>query len=72
MGGEIHDARRTIPRAVLTAGAIMTVLYMVATLSILLAIPTEQVSGLQGIMQASNGWQPMPAWRGSRRSSRRW
>lgn len=52
MGGEIHDARRTIPRAVLTAGAIMTVLYMVATLSILLAIPTEQVSGLQGIMQA--------------------
>jgi glutamate:GABA antiporter len=52
MGEEIHDPRRTIPRAVLAAGAIMTVLYIVATLSILLAIPQDQVSGLQGVMQA--------------------
>ena len=52
MGEEIHDARRTVPRAVLTAGAVVTVLYVVATLSILLAIPKEQVSGLQGAMQA--------------------
>jgi glutamate:GABA antiporter len=52
MGEEIQDARRTVPRAVLAAGAIVTVLYIVTTLSILLAIPKEQVSGLQGIMQA--------------------
>jgi amino acid transporter len=52
MGEEIHDARRTIPRAVLTAGAVMTVLYILGTLSVLLAIPKEQVSGLQGIPQA--------------------
>jgi glutamate:GABA antiporter len=52
MGEEIHDARRTIPRAVLAAGALMTALYIVTTLSILLAIPQDQVSGLQGIMQA--------------------
>jgi amino acid transporter len=52
MGDEIEDARRTVPRAVLTAGALMTVLYIVATLSVLLAMPTSQVSGLQGIMQA--------------------
>jgi amino acid transporter len=52
MGEEIRDARRTIPRAILTAGAIVTFLYIVATLSILLAIPKEQVTGLQGAMQA--------------------
>ncbi len=52
MGEEIQDARRTVPRAILTAGALITVLYIAGTLSILLAIPKEQVSGLQGIMQA--------------------
>ena len=52
MGDEIQDARRTVPRAILAAGALITVLYLVGTLSVLLAIPHEQVSGLQGIMQA--------------------
>jgi amino acid transporter len=52
MGDEIQDARRTVPRAILTAGALITVLYIVGTVSVLLAIPKEQVSGLQGIMQA--------------------
>jgi amino acid transporter len=52
MGEEILDARRTVPRAILAAGALITVLYIAGTLSILLAIPKEQVSGLQGIMQA--------------------
>jgi amino acid transporter len=52
MGEEIHDARRTVPRAILVAGAIITVLYIAGTFSVLLAISKEQVSGLQGIMQA--------------------
>ena len=52
MGEEIQDARRTVPRAILAAGALITVLYLVGTLSILIAIPKEQVSGLQGMMQA--------------------
>lgn len=52
MGEEIKDARRTVPRAVLAAGAAITILYIVGTLSVLVAIPKEQVSGLQGIMQA--------------------
>jgi len=52
MGDEIVDARRTIPRAILAAGAVMTVMYMFGTLSVLLAMPKEQVSGIQGIMQA--------------------
>jgi glutamate:GABA antiporter len=52
MGEEIEDARRTIPRAILTSGAVIAVLYLAGTLSVLLTIPKEQVSGLQGIMQA--------------------
>ena len=52
MGEEIHDARRTVPRAVLAAGIVITALYVTATLSVLIAIPRNEVSGLQGIMQA--------------------
>ncbi len=52
MGEEIHDARRTVPRAVIASGIVITVLYILGTLSILIAIPASEVSGLQGIMQA--------------------
>jgi glutamate:GABA antiporter len=52
MGDEIQDARKTVPRAILTAGAAMTVLYILGTASVLLTIPTEQITGLQGISQA--------------------
>ncbi len=52
MGEEIEDARRTVPRAVLSAGAVMTMLYILTTLCVLLALPKDQVTGLQGIMQA--------------------
>jgi amino acid transporter len=52
MAEEIHDARRTVPRAVLAAAVIITLLYLAGTFSVLLAIPQEQISGLQGIMQA--------------------
>jgi len=52
MGEEIVDPRRTVPRAILAAGAVMTILYVLGTLSVLLAMPREQISALQGIMQA--------------------
>ena len=52
MGEEIEDARRTVPRAILTAGAVITILYIIATLAVLLAMPKDQVTGLSGIMQA--------------------
>jgi amino acid transporter len=52
MGEEIEDARRTVPRAILGAGAVITILYSAATLAVLLAMPKDQVSGLSGIMQA--------------------
>jgi amino acid transporter len=52
MAEEIRDPRRIIPRAILVAGAIVTVTYILGTLCVLLAIPKEQVSGLQGLMEA--------------------
>jgi amino acid transporter len=52
MAGEIEDPRRTLPRAVIVAAVLITLLYLAGTLSVLLAIPREQISGLQGIMQA--------------------
>jgi amino acid transporter len=52
MGEEIQEAKRTVPRAVLASGAVITLLYLAGTASVLLAIPKEQVSGLQGISQA--------------------
>ena len=52
MGSEIKNARRNIPRALLAAGVIITVIYVVATTSVLVALPAENVTGLQGFMQA--------------------
>ncbi len=52
MGSEIRNPRRNIPRALLVAGVIITVTYVSATASVLVALPAEDVSGLQGFMQA--------------------
>ena len=52
MGGEIQEPRRTIPRAILISGVIVTAIYMLGTLATLLALPAEDATGLQGIMQA--------------------
>jgi amino acid transporter len=52
MAEEIRDARRTLPRAVMSAAVLITLLYVAGTAAILVAVPRDQVSGLQGIMQA--------------------
>ena len=52
MGDEIHDAPRTVPRAVVAAGAAIAGIYALGTAAVLVAIPAHEVSGLQGIMQA--------------------
>jgi amino acid transporter len=52
MGEEIRDARRTIPRAILTAAPLCLFLYMMGTMAILVVLPSSEVSGLQGVMQA--------------------
>jgi amino acid transporter len=52
MGEEIVDARKTVPRAVIAAGVLIAGLYIISTWCLLLALPKEQVSGLQGLLQA--------------------
>jgi amino acid transporter len=52
MADEIRDAKRNIPPAILTAGALIAGFYIVATAAVLVAVPEKQVSGLQGLTQA--------------------
>jgi amino acid transporter len=52
MGEEIHDPRRVVPRAIVIAGLVIVALYVVGTAAILVALPSEQVGSIQGIMQA--------------------
>ena len=52
MGAEIKNARRTIPRALLVAGILITAGYLLGTIAILIVLPTDQLNGLEGIMQA--------------------
>jgi amino acid transporter len=52
MGEEVRDARRNIPRAVLTAGCIITFIYVAGTVSVLVALPPTTATGLTGITDA--------------------
>jgi len=52
MSEEIQNARRNIPRALLAAGVIITMIYLAGTASVLVALPADEASGLQGFMQA--------------------
>jgi glutamate:GABA antiporter len=52
MGDEIKNARRTIPVALLFAGVTITLCYILGTVCVLLALPSTQVSDLQGLVQA--------------------
>jgi amino acid transporter len=52
MSGEIRDARRTIPRALLVSGAIIAFCYIVGTVAVLLAMRPGEVNSLQGLIQA--------------------
>ena len=52
MGEEIKDPRRNIPRALLVAGAVITLAYIVGTIFVLLAVPSHEVNEIQGLIQA--------------------
>jgi amino acid transporter len=52
MGGEIKNPRRTVPRALIFAGVLITMGYILGTLAMLIAMPSEQISGLGGLMTA--------------------
>jgi amino acid transporter len=50
MGDEIQNPRRNIPRALLVAGVLITLLYILATVAMLVALPQSQILSLQGFM----------------------
>ncbi len=52
MGDEIRDPLRTIPFAVAWGGVISGLLYVGATLTLLVAVPKSEISALQGIPEA--------------------
>ena len=52
MGDEIHDPKRTMPGAVAWGGVISGVLYIATTLTLLIAVGRNDISILQGIVQA--------------------
>src|SRR5436305_2933477 len=52
MGDEIKDPRRTVPQAVIFGGIASGVLYIGATLTLLLAVPKESIGVLQGVVEA--------------------
>jgi len=68
MGDEIHDPIHNVPRSVLFGGALSGVLYIGATLAVLLAVPQKDVKVLQGVLQGVDrmaarlnmGWLLLP------------
>ena len=52
MGGEIKQPRKTVPRALVFAGVLITLGYIGGTIAMLVALPREQISGLGGFMTA--------------------
>ena len=49
---EVKDARRTIPRAILISGVAITVIYVVGSASVLVAVPADTLKELSGIADA--------------------
>ncbi len=54
MGDEIREPRKILPGAVLWGGVISGVLYVGATLAVLVALRPEEIGVVQGILQAIN------------------
>jgi amino acid transporter len=50
MGDEIRDPRRNIPRALLIGGVLITLLYILSTVAMLVALPPVRILSLQGFM----------------------
>src|SRR6202030_4247354 len=52
MAEEVKDARRTIPLALFFGGLTVAFCYIIGTVCVLLALPSSEVSSLQGLVQA--------------------
>ena len=52
VGDEVKDPRRTLPRATLIAGAMVTLIYIAGSASVLVALPPEALQERSGIADA--------------------
>jgi amino acid transporter len=52
MGGEIKNTRRAVPRALVFAGILVTCGYILGTIAMLIAMPSDEINGLGGFMTA--------------------
>ncbi len=52
LAGEIRTPRRTIPRALLISGLVIAAIYILNTLALMWALPSEKISIIAGINQA--------------------
>lgn len=52
LGDEVRNASKTIPRALVTSGIIITCLYILSTFSLMLAISPDHISDLTGTTDA--------------------
>ena len=68
MGDEIQNPRRTMPWAILVGGSIVTLGYIGGTAALLVALPSDAVSGLEGFVSGMHalsdrlglGWLLIP------------
>jgi amino acid transporter len=51
LAGEVRDASRTIPRAVVIAGVAVAGIYILGTLALLVALPAADINIIQGVLQ---------------------
>jgi amino acid transporter len=51
LAGEVRDAARTIPRAVVISGFAIAAIYVIGTLSLLVALPAAEINVITGFMQ---------------------
>ena len=52
MSAEIRDPRRTLPRAVFAAGALIALMYIAGTVAVLALVPAPEVSATSGVFHA--------------------
>lgn len=52
MSEEVHDPRRTLPRAVFGAGALIALMYIVGTFAVLGLMPASQIDPQSGVFSA--------------------
>lgn len=52
VGQEVHDPRKTIPRSIVLSGAAITMIYILSSASILVAVPASELAERSGIADA--------------------